>query len=405
MKTKTKERIRNSIIYIVLIVVAYFMLFPFTYMVTTSLKTPVDTFRSPPKLLPRDQKTILIEGFTGDLPLFYLTGEGETEKKEFALVKKNIRVGIYANPDSPDITYERFSTEITPRGGYFDDQEKITFQGEDVGLWNVEVEGKILPMVQISLTAVGKFVNPENTSEIAYANIRLSDPVEKLSVHPENYKEVFELQGLYKNLTNTTLVTILVVLGQLLTSIMGGYAFARLKFPGRDKLFLLYLGTYMIPFVVLIIPLYQVMQALSWVNTATALVVPWIFTVYGTFLMRQFFLTIPMEIEEAAHIDGASRWLMLRKIFIPAIMPGIATLATFSFLYAWNSFIWPLIIIKIGSENSVLTLALSQLQGRSSDKLNLILAGATVTILPPVLVFIAMQKYYLKSIMSSGVKG
>jgi alpha-1,4-digalacturonate transport system permease protein len=161
----------------------------------------------------------------------------------------------------------------------------------------------------------------------------------------------------------------------------------------------------MIPFVVLIIPLYQVMQALDWVNTTSALVVPWVFTVYGTFLMRQFFLAIPKELEEAAYIDGASRWLMLRKLFIPAVMPGIATLATFSFLYAWNSFLWPLIIIKIGSDNSVLTLALSQLQGRASDKLNLILAGAAVTIIPPVLVFISMQKYYLKSIMSSGVKG
>ena len=323
----------------------------------------------------------------------------------FALIEKNIRIGVYADPDSPDITYERFSTEVTPKGGYFDDQEKIIYQGEDVGLWNVDVNGQIIPMIQISQTAVGKFVNPENQTEVIYANLRLSEPVEKLSAHPENYRDVFELQGLYKSLTNTTLVTILVVCGQLITSIMGGYAFARLKFPGRDKLFLLYLGTYMIPFVVLIIPLYQVMQALSWVNTATALVIPWIFSVYGTFLMRQFFMTIPLEIEEAAHIDGASRWLMLRKIFIPAIMPGIATLATFSFLYAWNSFLWPLIIIKIGSENSVLTLALSQLQGRSSDKLNLILSGAAVTILPPVLVFIAMQKYYLKSIMSSGVKG
>lgn len=405
MKIKTKLKIRNIIIYIVLTVVAYFMLFPFTYMITSSLKTPVDTFRFPPRLLPRDQKTISIDGYKDDLPLFYLTAEGETEKKEFALVKKNIRTSIYADPNNSDIEYEKFSSEVIPRGGYFDDQEKIKYEGEEVGLWNVEINGTIIPMIQISQTAVGKFVNPMDLEEEMYANARLAEPVEKLSAHPENYTEVFELQGLYKSLVNTTLITILVVIGQILTSILGGYAFARLRFPGRDKLFLLYLGTYMIPFVVLIIPLYQVMQALSWANTATALVVPWIFTVYGTFLMRQFFLTIPMEIEEAALIDGASRILMLRKIFIPAIMPGIATLATFSFLYAWNSFLWPLIIIKIGSDNMVLTIALNQLQGRSVDKLNLILAGAAITILPPVLVFIAMQKYYLKSIMASGVKG
>jgi len=147
------------------------------------------------------------------------------------------------------------------------------------------------------------------------------------------------------------------------------------------------------------------MQVLGWANSTTALIVPWVFTVYGTFLMKQSFLTIPLEIEEAAHIDGASRWLMLRKIFIPGVMPAIATLATFSFLYAWNSFLWPLIILKIGSDQTVLTLALQELQGRAADKVHLILAAATITILPPVLIFIAMQKHYLKSIMASGVKG
>ncbi len=405
MKTKTKETIRNSIIYVVLIVVAYFMLFPFTYMITSSLKTPVDTFRYPPKILPRDQKTVSINGYEGELPLFLIESKTDSEKVEYALIEKNIKTGVFAIENTPDITYDRLISEVTPVGGFFKDQKKVEYKGKQVGLWNVDVDGESTIMMKISQTSVGRFVNPKNLKDFIYTNVRLAEPSERLSAHPENYKDVFELQGLFNSLTNTTLITILVVFGQIVTSIMGGYAFARLKFPGRDKLFLLYLGTYMIPFVVLIIPLYQIMQALNWVNTATALVVPWIFTVYGTFLMRQFFLTIPKEIEEACLIDGASRLLMLRKIFIPAIMPGIATLATFSFLYAWNSFLWPLIIIKIGSENMVLTLALSQLQGRSSDKLNLILAGAAVTILPPVLVFISMQKHYLQSIMASGVKG
>jgi len=402
---KNKNRIKNLSIYVILLVIAYFMLFPFTYMVTSSLKKPADIYRFPPRLLPKDQETIDIEELGENLPLYYPLIEGVESNEPYALIKKNISTSIYADPKNPDVTYEKFTSDVQPRGGFFSDQETIVFNGEEVGLWNVDVNGVIVSMIQLSKTSVGKLVNPSDLSDIVYTNVRLTKKVEKISAHPENYSEVFKLQGLYRALTNTFLVTILVVIGQLLTSIMGGYAFARLKFPGRDKLFLLYLGSYMIPFVVLTIPLYQVMQVLGWANTTTALIVPWVFTVYGTFLMKQSFLTIPMEVEEAALIDGASRWLMLRKIFIPGIMPAIATLATFSFLYAWNSFLWPLIILKIGSDNTVLTLALQELQGRAADKVHLILAAATITILPPVLVFIAMQKHYLKSIMASGVKG
>ena len=146
----------------------------------------------------------------------------------------------------------------------------------------------------------------------------------------------------------------------VLASVLGGYAFARLRFPGRDNLFLVYLGTIMIPFVVLIIPLYRLMVLIGWVDNLASLVLPWVFTAYGTFLMRQFFITIPKELEEAALIDGASRLEILRRIFIPASVPALATQATFTFLYAWNSFLWPLIVINTANEkNHVLTLALS----------------------------------------------
>ena len=209
-----------------------------------------------------------------------------------------------------------------------------------------------------------------------------------------------------RSLSNTALVTILVVSGQLITSILGGYAFARLRFPGRDKLFVVYLGTIMIPFVVLITPLYQLMVTIGWVDKLAALIVPWIFTAYGTFLMRQFFITIPKEIEEAALIDGASRLEILLRIFIPASTPALATLATFTFLYAWNSFFWPLVVINTGNvENHVLTLSLNVLRGRASDSPNLILAGAAIAILPPMIIFIFGQRFFVESATSSGVKG
>lgn len=409
--TRTTARLaRTAVAWLVLGVAAYFMLFPFTYMIASSLKTPEDTFRVPPRLLPREQIMAEVEGYDDPLPLHFVEIDGEEER--MALARRSVPIGFFEPLGSAGAREQRLIDEAR----LLDEAESAAAlaaepaaaggaSAADAELWEIELDGRLVNARLVSRSALGLFVDPERPERQAYANARLAPRVESLSWRPENYKEVFELQGLGRSLSNTVLITVLVVVGQLVTSVMGGYAFARLRFPGRAQLFLIYLGTYMIPFVVLVIPLYQVMVALDWVNTLTALVVPWVFSVYGTFLMRQFFLAIPKELEEAAHIDGAPRGLILRKIFIPAIMPGIATLGTFAFLYAWNSFLWPLIIIKIGSDNAVLTLALSQLQGRASDKLNLILAGAAVTVLPPVMVFIAMQKYYLSSIMSSAVKG
>ena len=203
---------------------------------------------------------------------------------------------------------------------------------------------------------VNEYVDPANpNAPPVFAPSTNAVPAESVQWRTENYTEVLELSSLDRALTNTVLITILVVVGQVLTSIMGGYAFARIKFAGRDKLFLFYLGSIMIPFVVLLIPLYRLMVTIGWVNDLVSLVIPFVFTAYGTFLMRQFFVGIPKELEEAAVIDGASRWRILWQIFVPLSIPAIATLSTFSFLYAWNSFIWPLIILDSGNlDNNVL---------------------------------------------------
>ncbi len=176
--------------------------------------------------------------------------------------------------------------------------------------------------------------------------------------------------------------------------------------PGREKLFLFYLGSIMIPFVVLIIPLYRLMVEIGWVNDLVSLVIPFVFTAYGTFLMRQFFVTIPKELEEAAILDGASRWTILWKVFVPLSIPAIATLTTFSFLYAWNSFVWPLIVIDSGNqENSVLALTLATLGGRAADNPNLVLAGVMIAMIPPITVFLLAQRYFVENVASSGIKG
>jgi multiple sugar transport system permease protein len=390
--------LKNLTVYVILSFFALVMLFPFFYMLATSLKLPADTFRYPPRLLPREPAFVELEGYPNKLPLYYVEIDGD--RREFALVRSNIRIGTFAPADNPSAVVERFLSDVEPTG------QTVTINGKEEQLFNITVDGQVIPMIQLSQTTVGEFIDPENPTVKAYQNVRLSQPVEAISWHPENYAAVIELQGLDRALTNTALVTILVVIGQLATSVIGGYAFARLKFPGRDTVFVFYLGTIMIPFVMLIVPLYQLMVLIGWTDRLAALIVPWIFTAYGTFLMRQHFITFPKEIEEAALLDGASRLQILKDIIIPASVPALATQATFTFLYAWNSFLWPLVVINVGNEkNHVLTLALNVLRGRASDTPNLILAGAAIAILPPLIVFILGQRFFVESVASSGVKG
>ncbi len=393
----------NLAVYLVLTFFALIMLFPFAYMITTSLKLPADTFRYPPRMLPRDPASVTVAGFDKPLPLYYVEVEGQ--RLEYALAKSNLKVGKYADPNNTSVIFERRLEEVVPTGGEAA-QKTVTVNGKEEKLFDVTVDGKITPMIQVGQTIVGEFIDPQDPSKKAYQNVRLSQPVETVQFHPENYTSVVELNNMARALGNTALVTILVVLGTLVTSVVGGYSFARLKFPGRDTVFVFYLGTIMIPFVMLIVPLYQLMVLIGWTDRLAALIVPWIFSAYGTFLMRQHFITFPKEIEEAALLDGASRMQILTKIIVPASVPALATQATFTFLYAWNSFLWPLVIINVGNEkNHVLTLALNVLRGRASDTPNLILAGAAIAILPPLIVFILGQRFFVESVTSSGVKG
>ncbi|GAB4265600.1 MAG: hypothetical protein Kow0080_05900 [Candidatus Promineifilaceae bacterium] len=394
---------RNTAVYLVLSFFAFLMIFPFIYMITTSFKEPKDTFRYPPRLLPRQQLTTTLPGYDEPLPLYY--GEVDGKQRELVLVESNIRIGIFTNPQNPEMTWERPLSEAEPKGG-FTNQEKATVNGEEYPVYTLTIDGQTRDLALTGQTALGRFIDPNDPTVEILQNVRLSQPIEKLTAHPENYSEVVELQNMDRSLTNTILVTLCVVLGTLTTSILGGYAFARLQFPGRDNLFVFYLGTIMIPFVVLVTPMYQLMVFIGWVDKIASLIIPWIFSAYGTFLMRQFFLSIPKEIEEAALIDGANRLQILLRIFLPASTPALATLTTFTFLYAWNSFFWPLVVINTGNTNNhVLTLSLNVLRGRASDSPNLILAGAAIAILPPMIIYILGQRFFVESAASSGVKG
>jgi ABC-type glycerol-3-phosphate transport system permease component len=388
-------------LYVLLSAVALVFLFPFVMAVTTSLKESQDVFQYPPTILPRQTQTTPVEGFDDEYPLYRVPVDGD--QRTLALVESNVSMGIFAPPEDLDDTTVVPLSDAEPRGGFVD-TETVEIDGETYDLFDVEVDGEVVAAVQVGRTTAGRFVEPDGSGEVV-ASVRASEPVGDLATQEENYTRVVQLRNMDRSLTNTILVTIAVVIGQVFTSVMGGYAFARLSFPGRDKLFLVYIGSFMIPFVVLIIPLYQIMVAIGWVDTLASLILPWVFTAYGTFLMRQFFVSIPRDLEEAAFVDGASHWTILWKVFVPLSWPAIATLATFGFLYAWNSFIWPLIVINPGNtDNHVLSLTLQILGGQATESPNLIFAGVIIAISVPIMVFLMAQRYFVENVASSGIK-
>jgi multiple sugar transport system permease protein len=222
-----------------------------------------------------------------------------------------------------------------------------------------------------------------------------------------NYVEAWTALPFSTFFANSAIVTVSVTFGQLATCSLAGYAFARLRFPGRDTIFLCYLATMMVPFPVTMIPVFILMRQLHLVDTLPGLILPGLFSAWGTFLMRQFMLNIPRELEEAARIDGCSVAGIYARIIVPLSTPVFATLAIFTFLHHWNAFLWPLIMISsIGKKTLPLGLAMFRAQMSAIDiPWHLVMAAATFSIVPILLVFVLAQKYYVRGIALTGLKG
>lgn len=220
----------------------------------------------------------------------------------------------------------------------------------------------------------------------------------------DSYQRIFDLYPIGRMLFNSLLVAGLTTLGQLITCSMAAYAFARLKFRGHNLIFFLYLATLMVPFQVTITPLFIMMRIFDWINTYQGLILPGVFSAFGTFLLRQAFLTIPTEYEEAAYMDGASPLTIFLRIILPLSKPALATLSVFAFMGSWNAFMWPLFIVR---EETLMTLpvGLATLQGRWLTEWNLVMAGTVITVLPMLLLYLVAQKYLVQGYVMSGLKG
>jgi multiple sugar transport system permease protein len=219
-----------------------------------------------------------------------------------------------------------------------------------------------------------------------------------------NYAEVTRLLPFGRFVLNTTIVAVTVTCLEMLTSSFAAYAFARLRFPGRDKLFLLYLGTLMIPGQVTLIPNFLVISWLGWVDTYAAMIIPAAFSAFGTFLLRQFFLSIPEELEHAARIDGCSYFGIYRHIILPLSGPALATLAVFAFMTQWNAFLWPLIVTNKETMRT-LTVGIRYFGDDAPGQFNYLMAGTVMSIIPILAVFLTLQRYFVRGIAMTGMGG
>jgi multiple sugar transport system permease protein len=218
-----------------------------------------------------------------------------------------------------------------------------------------------------------------------------------------NYEQAFSAAPFAQYYANTIIMTAGIVAGHVVFDAMAAYAFARLRFPLRNTLFLVFLATMLVPQFVTVIPAFALVTSLGWLDTYAALIVPRLVDVFGIVLLRQFFATIPAELEDAARIDGAGRMRILWQLMIPLARPALATLAMFSFLFAWNDFLWPLLVTN-SDELRTIQIGLAAFQGRYGTRWNYLMAGTVTATVPCLIMFVIFQRSLIRGIAFTGLK-
>ncbi len=340
-KYRTSKFLQGTVlIYFVMVLGGLLMIAPFVWMISTSLKEPGAVFTFPPEFIPRTQ--IMANYNNMEYGLFDITIGGQKEK----VIKLKV---------------------------FKDDAEVMMYK-----------DGKIIEEVQ---------------------TVRAMDlkPYKKISFLWKNYADAWNAVPFGMFFFNSIFVAVCVTFGQVFTCSLAAYAFARLKFPFRDKLFLGYLATMMIPGTVTMIPVFILLKNLGWIDTYQALILPRMFSAYGTFLLRQFFMSIPRDLEESAVIDGASKFKIYLNVIIPLSKPALATLTTFTFMWSWNDFMWPLIVTN-SMNMKTLPVGLASFQGLYTTNWTLLMAASVIVLIPVLLVYIFNQRFFVKGIVLSGLK-
>ncbi|MCK5306206.1 MAG: carbohydrate ABC transporter permease [Candidatus Omnitrophica bacterium] len=385
-KRRKKDKFRQDLIfYILLSITAAFMAVPFIWMISTSLKHPDAVFIYPPKWIPdynyiiENGKKVTVNVIGEKYEIEYLEGRlkgqrGETFKKIMEVDSKH-----WWQPWK-----KKYSVNTS--------EEKNFYQWDEIKLLKGEAVVEIVKEVD-EVYAVEKRTLPIKD---VYTGIK---PVWS------NYRTVIEKIPFARFYWNSIIVAFCVTIGQVFTSAMAGYAFSRLSFPGRDKLFFGYLATMMIPQAVILVPVFILMTWLNWIDSYKALIVPAMFSAYGTFMLRQFFMTIPVDLEDAAKIDGCNYIRIFWSIILPLSKPALATLTVFTFMGSWMNFMWPLIVTN-RVEMKTLPVGLAYFQETGfGTQYELLMAGAFMAVIPLVLIFIFTQRFFVEGIKMQGIKG
>jgi multiple sugar transport system permease protein len=284
-----------------------------------------------------------------------------------------------------------------PRAGY----HRVTAQAL------VTAALKHFMLILVALSCIVPFVWMVGTSLKAPAQVftfppeLIPDPVALAA-----WRRVFTEIPVVRYAMNSVFVATTVMAGQLVFNVLAAYAFARIPFRGREVLFVLFLGTMMIPSQVTIIPGYVLMQYFGWVDTYFALTMPFLFgSAFGVFLLRQFFLTLPRDLEDAARVDGAGHLRILWYVVVPLAKAVMAAFSVFSFMHFWNDFMWPLIVINSESKKTLTVGIASLSRGYFGTDWPLLMAGTTLSVLPVLVIFFLAQKYFVQGIALTGLKG
>lgn len=316
------------------------MFAPVVWLALSSFKTAAGLLEFPPTFLPLGQVSVEVEGFEAPLPLFTATLD-DGDIREMAQIRRIGIVSQMVDPDSPDIRLK-------------------------------------VPIDRI-------------------------EPVREFRLAWENYTDPLERFQFTRYLWNSLVVTVAATLVTLLINSMAAYGLSIYEFRGRNAVMLFVIGTLMIPLTVILVPVYLVVTSLGMVNSLWAVILPGAATPTGVFLLRQYMLTIPRELIEAARMDNASEWRIYWRVVMPLAIPALAVLAIFSIMWRWNEFLWPLIVLN-RSEVYTLQVGLNAFQGELNVQWHYILAMTVVTLLPVVVVFAFLQKFITTGIASAGMK-
>jgi multiple sugar transport system permease protein len=286
------------------------------------------------------------------------------------------------------------------------EQIKVDVDGQSAFLYDIEAGGRMRRLALVAKEgAVGTFVNPQDPQEQYQLPVASGTRATRIQFHWENFKQAVTKVPFGRYLVNTLIIVTFGTIGTMISCILVAYGFARFRGRGMNILFLILLSTVMLPPQVTLIPTFVLFKKIGWYDTFLPLIIPAFFAnAWDVFLLRQFFMTLPTELDDAARIDGAGPFGILWHVIIPQSYPVIATVTIFSILYAWNDFYAPLIYLQ-SQDHWTIALGLQSFNAVYSKQGHLLMAASTLMLIPPVLLFFFAQKLFIQGVVVSGIKG